>query len=434
MGLQPREPQTLVRKLIARASGRADAQAGEIVICKVDLAFAHDSSGPRRWKPVLEALGVGLWDPSKVVIASDHYVPAVDAESASILKLTRDFVRDYGVGRFFDMRGIAHTLLPQNGLLRPGMFVAGGDSHSCHGGAFGCFSTGYGAADMAAIAATGETWVNVPDDDLIEWNGVLADGVTSKDIMLFLCRKLGMDNAFRSAEFAGTTIAAMPMDERMVLSNMSAELGYDVGLIAPDETTVRHIREHGGDPGPDPLSWRSDPAASFSRRHVFDASTLAPQAAAPHSPENSDPVSNARGVKIDQAYIGACVGAKLEDLRMAARILAGRRVAPSVRLLVAPASTLVTENAAREGVLATLLAAGATLMPSGCGACAGMGAGLLAAGEVCISTTNRNFKGRMGHDQAQVWLASPYTVAASAVAGTIVDPRELLVESAGAAA
>jgi 3-isopropylmalate/(R)-2-methylmalate dehydratase large subunit len=401
-------------------------RAGDIVTCKADLVFAHDSSGPRRWKPVLEELGVGLWDPSKVVIASDHYVPAVDAESAAILKLTREFARDHGVGRFFDMQGISHTLLPQHGLLRPGMFVAGGDSHSCHGGAFGCFISGYGAADMAAIAATGETWLSVPEDDLIEWTGPLSGGVTSKDIMLFLCRRLGMDNAFRSAEFAGSTVAGLSMDERMVLSNMSAELGYDAGVIAPDETTVAHIREHGGDPGPNPLSWRSDALAKFARKHAFDATALVPQAAAPHSPENSDAVSNACGVTIDQAYIGACVGAKLEDLRMAARILTGRRIASGVRLLVAPASTHITEQAAREGVLATLLAAGATLMPSGCGACAGMGAGLLASGEVCISTTNRNFKGRMGHDQAQVWLASPYTVAASAVTGTITDPRDML--------
>jgi 3-isopropylmalate/(R)-2-methylmalate dehydratase large subunit len=397
---------------------------------RVDLAFAHDSSGPRRWKPVLDELGVGLWDPAKVVIASDHYVPAVDAESAAILKLTRDFARDHGVTRFMDMKGIAHTLLPQHGMLRPGMFVAGGDSHSCHGGAFGCYISGFGAADMAAIVATGETWINVPYDDLIVWNGQLGPGVTSKDIMLFLCRRLGMDNAFRAAEFAGATVAAMPMDERMVLSNMSAELGYDAGVIAPDATTIDHIRGHGGDPGPDPMAWRSDPDAAFDRVFTFDAAVLAPQAAAPHSPDNSDNASRARGVRIDQAYIGACVGAKLEDLRMVAAILRGRSVAPGVRLLVAPASSAITAQAAREGVLDALLDAGAVLLPSGCGACAGMGAGVLAAGEVCISTTNRNFKGRMGHEDAHVWLASPFTVAASAVAGEITDPRDMLAEGA----
>lgn len=419
---------TLVEKIIARASGRSTVKPGDIVTCKVDLAFAHDSSGPRRWKPMLEDLGVGLWDPARVVIASDHYVPAVDAESASILRLTRDFVRDYRVGRFFDMQGIAHTLLPQHGLLTPGLFVAGGDSHSCHGGAFGCYISGYGAADMAAIVATGETWINVPEVDLVQWDGALRDGVTSKDMMLFLCRALGMDNAFRAVEFAGSTVAAMPMDERMVLSNMTAELGYDAGVIAPDAVTLAHIRAHGGVADDALLAWRSDAGAPFSRRFVHDAAALVPQVAAPHSPANAAPALDAAGTRIDQAYVGACVGAKLEDLRMVARVLQGRRVAAGVRLLVAPASTQITEQAAREGVLATILAAGGTLMPSGCGACAGMGAGLLADREVCISTTNRNFKGRMGHDGAEVWLASPYTVAASAVAGEIRDPRPMLAE------
>lgn len=419
---------TLVEKIIARASGLASVKTGDIVTCKVDLAFAHDSSGPRRWKPMLEELGTGLWDPSRVVIASDHYVPAVDAESAAILKLTRDFVREQRVGRFFDMKGIAHTLLPAHGLLKPGMFVAGGDSHSCHGGAFGCYISGYGAADMAAIVATGETWINVPAVDLVRLDGDMPDGVTSKDIMLRLCRELGMDNAFRAVEFSGSSVAGMPMDERMVLSNMTAELGYDAGVIAPDAITLEHIRAHGGEADDALLSWRSDEGALFARRHVLDVAGLAPQVAAPHSPANAGPAMDANGVRIDQAYVGACVGAKLEDLRMVARVLEGRQVAAGVRLLVAPASTQITEQASREGVLATILAAGGTLLPSGCGACAGMGAGLLAEGEVCISTTNRNFKGRMGHDGAEVWLASPYTVAASAVAGEIRDPRGLLSE------
>jgi 3-isopropylmalate/(R)-2-methylmalate dehydratase large subunit len=417
---------TLAEKLIARAAGKARVSPGEIVTCRVDLAFAHDSSGPRRWAPMLNDLGVRIWDPSKVVIVSDHYVPAVDAESAAILKLTRDFAATHGVVRFYDMEGISHTLLPQNGLLKPGMFVAGGDSHSCHGGAFGCFIAGYGATDMAAIVATGETWIVVPGSDLIDLAGALSAGVASKDVMLFLCGELGMDNAFKAIEFAGDAVAAMPMDERMVLSNMSAELGYDAGLIAPDHVTLAHIRAHGGEVVESALDWRSDPGAQYREKRRYDMRALAPQVAAPHSPANAAPATQHEGVRIDQAYIGACVGAKIEDLRMAARILRGRKVAHGVRLLVAPASTRISEEAAREGVLADLLAAGARLMPSGCGACAGMGAGLLAAGETCISTTNRNFKGRMGHDEAEVWLASPYTVAASAVAGHIVDPRDML--------
>ncbi len=418
---------TLAEKLIARAAGREAVAPGEIVTCAVDLAFAHDSSGPRRWKPMLEALGVGLWDPAKVVLVTDHYTPAVDAESAAILKLTRTFARDYGVERFFDMEGIAHTLLPQYGLLAPGMFVAGGDSHSCHAGAFACYAAGYGATDMAAIAATGQTWITVPESDRVRWDGALAEGVTAKDVMLFLCRELGMDNGFRALEFAGEAVDAMTMDERMTLSNMSAELGYDAGLIAPDGVTLAHIRAHGGTPdAAAALRWRSDPEARFARDVRFDAQSLEPQIAAPHSPANAAPVAAHAGVRIDQAYIGACVGAKLDDLRMAARVLKGERVAKGVRLLVAPASSRITEQAAREGVLETLLSAGAVLLASGCGACAGMGAGLLGAGEVCLSTTNRNFKGRMGHSEAAVYLGSPYSVAAAAIAGAIVDPRPYL--------
>ncbi len=425
-------PQTLAQKIIARAAGVAEAPVGAILTCRVDLAFAHDSSGPRRWKPQLEALGARLWDPDKVVIASDHYVPAVDAESAAILKLTRDFAADYGVSRFYDMEGIAHTLLPQKGLLRPGMFIAGGDSHSPHAGAFGCFSAGYGATDMLGVVATGETWLDVPAADRVRVEGELGKGLTAKDVMLWLCRRLGMENAGKVIEYSGETVAAMSMDERMTLTNMSAELGYDTGLIAPDETTLAHIRTHGGDPGPDPLQWRSDPDAAYGLDLLLNAAELAPQVAAPHSPANSDAASAHAGTRIDQAYIGACVGAKLDDLRMAVEVLRGRRVAPGVRLLVAPASRVITAQAAEEGVLTALLDAGATLMPSGCGACAGMGAGILAAGETCISTTNRNFKGRMGHAEAFVYLGSAYTVAAAAVAGRILDPRDLLAESKAA--
>jgi 3-isopropylmalate/(R)-2-methylmalate dehydratase large subunit len=419
--------QTLVQKIIARASGRPSVAPGELVTVKVDLAMAHDSSGPRRWRPRLEALGVGLWDPSKVVIVSDHYVPAVDAESAAILKQTRDFARDYKVGQFFDMRGISHAVLPENGLLRPGMFVAGGDSHSPHGGAFGCFIQGFGATDMTAIAATGETWLDVPETIRVVWDGDFSAGVSAKDVMLFLCRKLGLENPGAVVEFAGSTVSAMSMAERMTLCNMTAELGADTGIIAPDATTLAHIRAHGGEVEDDAIiHWRSDEETSLRAEHRFDAAMLAPHIAAPHSPANSAPAADIGAVRIDQAYIGACVGAKLDDLEMAARVLKGRKVAPGVRLLVSPATTRTTELAAKSGALAALAEAGAILLPSGCGACAGMGHGLLAEGEVCISTTNRNFKGRMGHAASYVYLGSPFSVAAAAVAGEIVDPRRFL--------
>jgi 3-isopropylmalate/(R)-2-methylmalate dehydratase large subunit len=428
-----RQGDTLAQKLLARASGQARVLPGDIVTVKVDLAMAHDSSGPRRWKPQLEALGAKLWDPSRIVIVSDHYVPAVDAESAAILKLTRDFAHEHGIERFYDMEGICHAVLPEKGLLRPGIFVAGGDSHTPHAGAFGCFAAGFGATDMIGVVVTGQTWTIVPETIRVNIEGRFADGVSSKDVMLLLCHELGMDNAFKAIEYGGSCVAGMSMAERMVLSNMAAELGGEVGLIAPDETTLSHIKAHGGACGPDPLQWQPDEDAAYEKIITINAGQLSPYIAAPHSPANSAPVAVHAGTRIDQAYIGACVGAKLEDLRMAARVLKGRRISPSTRLLVAPASSHVTLQATQDGTLATLMAAGATLLPSGCGACAGMGAGLLAHGETCISTTNRNFKGRMGHAEAFVYLGSPYSVAAAALAGEITDPRPYLVQSREAA-
>ncbi|PLR26569.1 3-isopropylmalate dehydratase [Caulobacter zeae] len=423
---------TLVEKVIAKAAGLPALRAGHLVTAKVDLAFAHDSSGPRRWRPLLEELGVGLWDPAKVAIVSDHYVPAVDAESAAILKTTRDFARDYGVSNFFDMVGICHLVLPEHGLIRPGAFIAGGDSHTPTAGAFGAYAAGYGATDMAAIAATGETWLAVPETIRVEWTGAFQPGVTAKDVMLFLCRELGMDNAFKAVEFAGPLVEAMPMAERMVLANMAAELGAETGVVAPDAVTFAYLAARGA-PVEDEagaLALHSDADAIYATVHRFDAADLVPQIAAPHSPANTRDATEFGEVRIDQAYIGACVGAKIEDLRMAADVLKGRRVAPGVRLLVAPGSARTAELAAREGVMETLLAAGAVLMPSGCGACAGMGAGILAEGETCISSTNRNFQGRMGHAGANVYLGSPYAVAAAAAAGHIVDPRPFLTGAA----
>lgn len=426
--------QTLVEKILARASGRDRVAAGDMVTIAVDLAFAHDSSGPRRWRGRLEALGVGLWDPDKVVLAADHYVPAVDPASAEILRDFRAFARDYGVRHVYDSVGIGHAILPQHGHVSPGMVIAGGDSHTPHAGAFGAYAAGFGATDMTAIVITGETWTVVPKTARVEVSGRLGDGVAAKDVMLALCRDLGMGAHFTAIEYSGDGVAALPMAERMVLSNMSAELGAETGVIAPDAETLAHIRAHGGAVDDDaPTRWRSDPDAVFARTHRLDAGALTPQVAAPHSPANAADVDEHAGARIDQAYIGACVGAKLQDLHMAARVLRGRQVASGVRLLVAPSTTAVTAEAARDGTLATLTEAGAILLPTGCGACAGLGAGVLADGDVCISSTNRNFKGRMGHPGAEVYLGSPYTVAASAVAGVIADPRAMLADAQAAA-
>jgi 3-isopropylmalate/(R)-2-methylmalate dehydratase large subunit len=423
-----KSPQTLAQKLLARAAGRDEVQEGETLTIGVDLAYAHDSSGPRRWQPLLDVWGVGLWDPSRVAIASDHYVPAVDVQSASILKATREFVTRHGIETFFDMVGICHLVLPEHGVIRPGTFVAGGDSHTTMGGAFGAYAAGFGAMDMAAIAATGETWLNVPGTLRVELRGQWTRGVTAKDIMLLLCRKLGLANSFTVVEYGGELVDAMTMEERMVLANMAAELGCETGLVAADATTAAYLEACGK-----PLTsaetgqcLHPDADAVYASTCEINVAELTPQIAAPHSPENSDSVTAFTGVHIDQAYIGACVGAKIDDLRAAAEVVRGRQVAKGTRLLIAPASARVTRQATEEGTLAALVNAGALLLPSGCGACAGLGAGILAAGETCISSTNRNFQGRMGSSEASVYLGSPYSVAAAAIAGSIVDPRELM--------
>ncbi len=416
---------TLAEKIVAKASGRVHVRPGEIVTCKVDLAMIHDSGGPRRVKPILDRLGTGLWDADKVVLITDHYVPAENDETRQIADVTRTFAANHRLRHFYDGLGICHVVLPERGHLRPGMFVVGGDSHSPTGGAFGAYMFGIGATEMAGGLATGEIWLRVPDTIRVEWNGAFNPGVVAKDMMLFLCARLGMEGGRTQAvEYCGDAMAGLPMQERMTLSNMTAEIGGQTGLIAPDETTAAYIRKAGGDPG-DISPWRTDANAAVAEHHVFDAGELVPHVAAPHSPANSHPVADIGNTAIDVAYIGACTGAKLVDLRMAAKILRGRKAAPSVKLIVAPASRRDQEAAESEGVLQTLLDAGAQLYPNSCGICAGYG-GTLEENTVCLSSTARNFKGRMGPASAQVYLGSPYTVAASAIAGRIIDPREFL--------
>lgn len=418
---------TLAEKIIARAAGRDSVRPGEIVTARVDLAMIHDSGGPRRVEPILNRLGVGLFDPAKVVLISDHFVPGYDQAARDILDLTRRWARDRDV-TFYDGEGICHVVLPERGHLKPGMFVVGGDSHSPTGGAFGAYMFGVGATEMAGVLATGEIWIRVPETILLEWRGRLSPGVTAKDMMLALCGRLGMNGGrYQAVQYAGDAIAAMSMQERMTLSNMAAELGGQTGLIAPDETTLDYIRAAGGDPG-DAADWQTDSDAAIGEHHLFDAAALEPQVAAPHSPANAADVSSYEPTGVDVAYIGACTGAKYVDLEAAASILRGRRIAPGVELLVAPASRRDQDRAAAAGLMAVFEDAGARILPNACGICAGYGSATLDDGVVCISSTARNFKGRMGAPSSRVYLASPYTVAASAVAGRIADPRPLIAE------
>jgi 3-isopropylmalate/(R)-2-methylmalate dehydratase large subunit len=418
--------QTLAQKLVARAAGKAAVTPGEIVTCRVDLAMMHDSGGPRRVKPMLERLGARVWDPDKVVLATDHYLPANDEESRKIIRIARDWAKEAGVSRFHDGEGICHVVLPENGYIRPGMFAVGGDSHSPTGGAFGAYMFGVGSTEMVGVLVTGEIWLRVPHTIRIEWSGRLRPGVAAKDMMLAVIGRLGLDGGkYEAVEYSGTAVAGLSMQERMTLANMTAELGGQAGLIAPDEITREWLEQHGAH-DVDTRTWQGDPDAAVLEHHRLDAGALAPQVAAPHSPANSKPVSEFAGTRIHLAYIGACTGAKLEDLRMAAAVFKGRKAAKGVRVQVAPASAKDQETARAEGTLAALLDAGAELLPNACGTCAGYGNDLLPENTVAISTTARNFKGRMGAASARVYLGSPYTVAAAAVRGAIVDPRELL--------
>ena len=421
----PPMARTLAQKLVAKAAGQPHVTPGQIVTCKVDLAMFHDSSGPRRLAPMLERLGATVWDRDKIVLITDHYVPGWDDDSRKILQFTRDWARANQINNFYDGEGICHVVLPQKGHLKPGLFAVGGDSHSPTGGAFGAYMFGVGATEMLGVVVTGEIWLRVPETILMQWDGALGAGVTAKDMMLFLCGKFGMDGGrYQAVEFGGSAIRALSMQERMTLANMTAELGGQVGLIAADETTQQFLQTAGAKDA-DIATWQSDAGAPFDEHHVFDAGTLEPQVAAPHSPANSRGVSDYDEV-IDVAYIGACTGAKLVDLRAAAAVLRGKRVASNVQLLVAPASRQDQAIAASEGVMQVLVDAGARVLPNACGVCAGYSDDRFGENVRVISSTARNFKGRMGAVSSQVFLASPYTVAASAVAGKIADPRGML--------
>ncbi len=417
---------TLAQKLIAKASGRSHVAVGEIVTCDVDLAMFHDSSGPRRLKPMLTELGAEIWDTSKVVLVIDHYVPEQDDDARKIVRIARDTAKEWRLPNVIDSEGICHVVLPERGHIRPGMMCVGGDSHSPTGGAFGSYMFGIGATEMLGVVVTGKIWLQVPSTIRMQWQGRLARGVVAKDMMLHMIGKFGMNGGrYQAIEFAGSTIEQLSMQERMTLSNMSAELGSQVGLIAADATTFDYLKDKVDKHSLDQLqSWQSD-ADADCERHDFDASTLAPQVAAPHSPANTRPVTEYFDVDVSVAYIGACTGAKLEDLRAAAQVLKGHKVASQVSLLVAPASKRDQMQAEQEGVMQILRDAGAQVLANSCGACAGYGH-TLPEGANVISSTARNFKGRMGPASTQVYLGSPYTVAASALRGRISDVRDML--------
>jgi len=419
--------QSLAQKIIAKAAGVSSLRVGEIVNCAVDLAMFHDSSGPRRLEPMLKELNAKIWDPQKVVLVMDHYVPEQDADSRKILQITRDVAREWKLPHVIDSQGICHVVLPERGHLKPGMFCVGGDSHSPTGGAFGCYMFGIGATEMLGVVVTGEIWLQVPKTIELNWTGQLAPGVMAKDMMLHMIAQMGLNGgAYQALEFTGDTVKRLSMRERMTLSNLSAEMGAQAGLVGADEVTLDYLRQAGvSEEAIQTLPLWSSDEGSADVRHCYDASALAPQVAAPHSPANTKSVVDYKDVSVDIAYIGACTGAKLDDLRAAASVLKGQRIHNNTRLMVAPASAHDQRIAQEEGVMQILIDAGAQVLPNSCGACAGYGA-TFEENMTVISSTARNFKARMGPASVQVFLGSPYTVAASALRGKITDVREML--------
>lgn len=417
---------TIVEKILAAHSGAERASPGEIVEAELDLVICHEITTPPAIR-MMEEMGVTrVWDPERILVTPDHFVPNKDIQTAELSKRLRRWVREQGIPHYFEIgdHGIYAALAPEEGYIRPGMTVICGDSHTTTLGALGCFAAGVGSTDLAAALATGRLWFRVPETMRIEVSHRLQAGVYSKDLVLYVISKIGVDGArYRAMEWGGEAIRSLSMEARLTLTNMAAEAGGKCGIIEPDEVTVEYVHARSDRPF---TEHRSDPDASYVERLQVDASALEPIVALPNLPSNGRFITEVEPVPIDQVYIGSCTNARLEDLRAAAKILGGRRVAPGVRTIVVPATSRIWRAAMAEGLLGAFAEAGCVVSTATCGACLGAHMGVLGDGERCLSTTNRNFTGRMGHPGAQVYLASPATAAATAVTGRITDPREFL--------
>jgi len=413
---------TFAEKVLSRASG-TDAKAGDIVTAKVDLGMSHENTA-LVLKAFKEMGAERIRDPDRLVILFDHRVPAPTVKAAEGHKEVRGFVREEAIPAFYDSREcVCHEVLPSKGHVLPGMLVVGSDSHTTTYGALGAFSTGIGASEMAAVWALGELWLRVPETLRVLMEGRLPSMVGAKDAILKVIGTLGADGAdYQCVEFVGEVVERFSIASRMTLSNMSVEMGAKAGVCFPDAKTEQFLSSR------TTKKWSpvtSDGGARIRETRRFDMSDLGPQVAKPHTVDNVAPVERVAGLAIDQAFIGSCTNGRMEDLMEAEAILRGKEASKKVRLIVAPASRDIYIEASERGILASLARSGTIVLNPGCGPCLGAHEGLLAAGERCISTTNRNFKGRMGSPQAEIYLASPATVAASALKGEIADPREV---------
>jgi len=415
----------IIEKILARASSREELSPGEIVEASIDVAMIHDLTGPLAIESFQKIGAKKVWNSQRIVIILDHIVPASSVKSAELHKVVRNFAREQKIGNFYDVGqgGVCHQVMPEKGHVRPGDLIVGADSHTCTYGAFGAFATGIGSTEMAAVFVTGTLWFKVPEVIKVNVTGRFQSFVTPKDLILNIISRIKADGAiYNGVEFAGPTIGNMSVDGRMVLCNMAVEMGAKTGIIEPDETTSNYVKSRTKEPFK-PV--KSDSDATYKKVLDVDVTDLEPQVSCPHSVDNVKPISEVDKVEVDQAFIGSCTNGRLEDLRLAAKLLEGRKVRKGVRLLVTPASQEVYLEALQGRFIKTFLEAGAIVCNPTCGPCLGGHLGLLAPGETCISSSNRNFIGRMGSSKAYVYLASPATVAASAVTGKITDPRLL---------
>jgi 3-isopropylmalate/(R)-2-methylmalate dehydratase large subunit len=412
----------MAEKILAKAAGMEEVDAGEIVMVDIDVAMTHDLTGPLSVES-FKKIGVDeVWDPEKIVVIFDHQVPADSLEAAQNHLVMREFVNAQGINNFYDVReGVCHQVLPEKGHVVPGEVVVGTDSHTCTHGALGAFSTGIGSTDMAMVFATGKLWFKVPETIKFEIEGKLDRHVYSKDVVLNIIGQVGADGAtYQACEFGGETTSNMSVSDRMVLCNMAIEMGGKTGLVEPDEKTIKYIEERSNR---NYQVFRTDEEAeSLTTMHI-DVTDLEPQIACPHNVDNVKPVTEVEGTPIDQIFLGSCTNGRLDDMRVAAEILKGKEVSPNVRMLVIPASREVYRNALDEGLMNIFVDAGALVCNPCCGPCLGGHVGLLGPGEVSLSTSNRNFKGRQGSSEAEVYLSSAAVAAASALKGEITDPR-----------
>ncbi|HLF16712.1 MAG TPA: 3-isopropylmalate dehydratase large subunit [Candidatus Thermoplasmatota archaeon] len=427
--------ETLAQKVLALKAGKREAAVGEIVDCRVDVAMAHEALA-QLVKPFKEMGATKVWDPNRVVVPIDHWVPASSESSARMHQQIREFCKEYKLPHLFDLgrQGICHQVLAEEGFCLPGDLVVGTDSHTNMAGALGCFAAGIGPTEMAAVFATGELWLRVPPSIKVELTGELAPGVASKDVVLSLIGQMGDDGArYQAVHFMGSGVEAMPMYQRFTLTNMTTEMGAKAGMMECDDATLGYldatpmasgrrgeIRRHAG--------LQADKGASYAKSFALDCSKLEPVVAMPQSPENVKKVREVKVERVDQVFIGSCTNARFEDLQAVARILKGHHVKEGTRLVVFPASTRIYEQCLDSGVLKDIVQAGGVFNAASCGACFGGMGGVLAAGEVCVSTSNRNYKGRMGHPDSKSYLVSPATAAVTALTGKLTDPRDFLSE------